>query len=279
MVGDTVKVLFLGMAKNCASTLCESISSLKLLEEHGFSAELWVGENGSTDATRTIIENSLAEGVRRIDLDHIVEERNRLRRMAIGRETLLDTLRLKASAPDYIGVVDLDAPFLAQIDPEALVGAMRVLESSPELFAVSASSTPAYYDLLAFANGKQTFFQLSNEFQKAKWNPIKYWTLFYRHIYPAQEALTLGHDFLCDSAFNGLVIYRASDYLRGSYLSTADDNQLCEHVYFNRSIAQGRKVMVSTHLKLEAPEEHIRIPRAKFALRYLTAFWKAVMRS
>ena len=268
-MGDMVKVLFLGMARNCAETLGDSIGAINRFHKLGVSAELWVGENGSTDETRRIIDNSLARGVRRIGLEHIAEETNRLRRMAIGRETLLNAARMKASAPDYIAVVDLDAPFLAQLDPEAIIGAIAVLETSPELFAVSASSTPAYYDLLAFVNGEQSFFHLSGQFQKAKWNPIKYWTLFYRHIYPAQEALTRDDDFLCDSAFNGLVIYRANDFLRGSYMGPDDGDLICEHVYLNQSIAQGRKVMVSSRLKLQAPKEHVRLTLTNFFLGYL----------
>lgn len=253
-------VLFLGMAKNCCQTLFKTIQAVAALESQGMRVGLWVGENGSTDGTRELLEDSKFPGVRRIDLDGIASETDRLRRMAMGRETILRAVSGSEEFKlfNYVAVLDLDSAFLAQVSHSSLLQAIGTLRSSPNLFCVSASSTPTYFDLLAYVDGEADFSHLPEKFQRTKWNLAKHLALFYNEIYPSQQNLTTRDDFLCDSAFNGMALYRSAEFKTGSYLALPGQVQRCEHVHFNQSIARGRKVLVSADLKVQAPSEHIK---------------------
>jgi hypothetical protein len=215
-----------------------------------------VGENGSRDGTRALLEAAIPSGlVRVVDTSFMAHGLPRLQRMALGREFLAQHVPASARA---VGVIDLDEPYLAHLDPDQLSRCINRLERDSSLFAVSATSRPTYYDLLAFADDGRSFSGLDEQIERLTRNPAAYYRLFRDVIYPAQEHLTSDADIPCTSAFNGLSLYLADTYRRGSYLPRNGQPWECEHVTFHRSLASasGRHMVIDGNLILPMPPEH-----------------------
>jgi len=244
-------IVFLALARDCAKTIPSALRALEYLEASGLSVHAIIGENGSKDSTRALLNHHLVTAV---DTSMMGRADNRLERMAIGRQIVADhSESVNARA---FGVVDLDEPFLTALTVNQLRAAFDRLH---EVFAVAASSAPTYYDLLAFEdlNG-DGFIGLDDRILKSTRNPLSYYTLFRDTIYPAQGKLTSDGDLWCTSAFNGLCIYDADAYRAGSYLPVDTGKWICEHITFNRSVttATGKSMVVDGSLVLPMPAEH-----------------------
>lgn len=247
----TYDILFLALARDCAKTLPSALQALEYFDASGLSVRAVIGENGSKDSTRYLLDHRLVSVV---DTSSMGSVKNRLERMALGRQIVAEhakTLNAKA-----IAVVDLDEPFMASLRADQLRG---VLDRLPDVFAIAASSAPTYYDLLAFEdlNG-EGFIGLDDQIRESERNPFRYYSLFRDTIYPAQKRLTINGDLWCRSAFNGLCIYNADAYRVGSYLPVDSYPFICEHITFNRSVSfsTGQRMLVDSTLVLPTPPEH-----------------------
>jgi hypothetical protein len=218
-----------------------------------------VGENGSRDGTRALLESAAQTGLVRVEdtsfLEHVP---GRLQRMALGREFLASKVREMDDVVRAVGVVDVDEEFFDTLDPALLVARLRRLDSDEEVFAVAATSRPTYYDLLAFEDGARSFPRLAEQIRQRERRPIAYYRFFRDVVYPAQRSLTTDADIVCTSAFNGLCLYRWETFVAGSYLPPAGGDWICEHVTFHRSLARatGRSMVVDGSLVLPTPPEH-----------------------
>lgn len=245
-------IVFLALARDCAKTVPAALRALEYFDASGMSVRAVVGENGSRDATRELLEHHLVSVVSTSAMGSVA---NRLERMALGRQIVADQAReLPTKA---FAVVDLDEAFLGAVSVDQLRATLARLDS--DVFAVAATSAPTYYDLLAFEdlNGSG-FIDLDVQIRESQRDALRYYRLFRDTIYPAQERLTSGGDLSCTSAFNGLCIYGAEAYRTGSYLPSVPGPWICEHVTFNRSVAgaTGRPMVVDPGIMLPMPFEH-----------------------
>lgn len=259
-------ILFLCLARDCAETLPAFFRFLAALGEQGISAAAWIGENGSSDGTGRLIDEAAGLGVERVDTSAMAAASERLERMAIGRQLLLDRLRASTMRPRVVCVADLDSVMAAPPEPERLTAAMAELEQDAGLFAVGASSRPYYYDLLAFRHEEFGFLRdLHVRIQKAKRNPLTYYHFQATEMYAVQRRVTARVPLRCASSFNGLCLYRGEDYLRGTYRA-ADEREVCEHVTFNLAVAAstGRQMRVSDGLVLAMPADHAPVGFVRF---------------
>jgi hypothetical protein len=262
-------IVFLGLARDCASTLPGSFRALERLGNAGLGVHLFVGENGSKDNTRSLLERAVHNGqVTVVDTSFMSSAQNRLHRMAVGRERLASEIKSLGHTVNVVGVVDLDEPFLAQLDPDLVATQLERLDD-PELFGVSATSRPSYYDLLAFEDEKRSYTYLDRRIKELRRHPVQYYRLFRDVLYTDQERLTSSEDILCTSAFNGLALYKAATFVRGSYLPPYGGPWICEHVTFNRSLAAatGKHMLVNGALVMPAPPEHRRRSLPGFVLQ------------
>lgn len=268
MTETPIKVLFLGLARDCAKTIQHFFAYLERLEADGLICTAIIGENGSFDQTRTLIEKAVSDKVALLDTSEMEMSSSRLARMAIGRQSILDAAVARGIGEDYVCVVDLDNIASILPDSAALRAAVERLRGDGSLFAIGATSSPVYYDLLSLrAAGFEFLSSLNCEIKKAKKRLWSYYSFHRRNIYRNQRLVTDLIPMKCESSFNGFCCYRASDYRLGSYRS-ADEVDVCEHVNFNLSIAgrTGRKMFIAKELVIQAPADHIPVNFIRFWL-------------
>src|SRR5262245_19196347 len=143
-------LLFLGLAKNCARTIPKFAKLLDRLEISNYNVRAIIGENGSRDNTRSVIR-SFYPRITPLDTSFMGKERSRLRRIAMGREALLQ--KAKGLKADYVIVSDFDNVMEHPPRPDDIGTAIAHLQADPKLFAVGATSMPCFYDLLALRGG------------------------------------------------------------------------------------------------------------------------------
>jgi hypothetical protein len=257
---DCYDIVFLALAQNCADTIPGVVRGLATLRQSGMKVYAVVGENGSGDRTRELLEEAaaLTGMVSVVDTSFMSEATERLQRMALGRQFLAGYAKEMPLPARAICVLDVDEPFLEHLDPALLHSALQRVMDDVDVFAVSATSRPTYYDLLAFEDEDRSFSDLDKRIQRVQRNPIKYYSFFQNVIYPEQRRLTSDSDTRCRSAFNGLCLYEAESYAMGSYLPPARGPWICEHITFNRSVATGtgRHMVIDGALVLPMPSEH-----------------------
>lgn len=270
----TYDVVFLALARDCASTIPGVVLGLEELRKSGLRTCLLVGENGSRDNSRELLENAVdSDGlVHLVDTTFMTEARGRLERMAIGRQFLADQVKKLPGSVRTICVLDMDEPFLESLDIALFRASLSRLDSDDAIFALAATSRPSYYDLLAFEDETRSFTELDKRIERLQRNPVAYYRLFRDFIYPEQQRLTTASDIVCLSAFNGMCLYKADMYLQGSYLPSASGPWVCEHVTFNRSIAaaSGRLMLIHGTLVLPQPSEHGRRTLPAFVWQRVT---------
>ena len=262
----TFPVLFLCLARDCADTIPLFFKYLGRLEACGFSCTAIIGENGSSDRTRSLIEEVAGRKIVLLDTSSMKTGSSRLSRMAIGRQALLEAAEARGVFDGYVCVMDLDNIVVAPPDPLAVRSAIGQLHADASLFAIGATSVPVYYDLLSLrVDGFEFLASLNREIAKAKKSPMSYFSFHKERIYKIQRLITNSIPVLCSSSFNGFCCYNASDYRLGSYRSP-DEADVCEHVSFNLSIGSltGKKMLISSELVLRAPANHVPVSFFRF---------------
>jgi hypothetical protein len=225
-----------------------------------------MGENGSKDDTRRIVERSVEEGRAHLeDTAFMSAVSNRYQRMAIGREHLKRVLELSVSKTRYVCVADLDTVMAVPPSAREFSLALTSLQADKRIFAVSATTTPFFYDLIAFEDEVISYERLPEVFYPVRRNPLTYYKFAKENIYAKQKSLTsytnaklkLDGSLVCISSFNGMCIYKSEYYKLGSYIAKNNIN-VCEHLVLNRSISKNSncKMMISPHLILKTPPEH-----------------------
>lgn len=256
MIGS-VRLLFLCLARDCAETIPKFFAWLDELEPHGFQCRAIIGENGSQDRTRELIQAAGGSRIELLGTEFMSQEPRRLMRMAIGREALLQQSRKHQQHYDFVCVADLDNVMLAPPRPVALRDAAVRLEKDSTLFAIGATSRPVYYDLLALRAEGHDYASLNAEIASAQRKPWSYFRFHQRRIYSNQIAMTRPDPVPCLSSFNGFCMYNAKYYWLGTYLAD-NASEVAEHVSLNLSInrATGRTMLVSPDLYVATPQEH-----------------------
>lgn len=252
-------VVFLALARDCADTIPAALRALDDLRDAGLRVHAIVGENGSRDTTRALLQEASARGsLAVVDTSFIAKEPSRLHRMALGRQAVADAFRELPGSARAVGVVDLDEPFLTSLDATQLRSRLDRLETESDLFALAATTRPSYYDLLAYEDEANSFGDLDQKIGQLERHPVQYYRLFRDVIYPEQRRLTSDADIRCLSAFNGLCLYPAAAYAMGTYLPAEANGWPCEHITFNRSVASatGRQMLIDGRLVLPMPAQH-----------------------
>jgi hypothetical protein len=253
-----VRIQFLSLARDCANTIPLFFAYLERLEKHGLCCTAIIGENGSRDDTRSLIEQAAGPRIALLDTSTMAESRSRLKRMAIGRQALLEAAKARDIGEDYICVMDLDNVMAMSPAPAVVRAVIDCLQADTTLFAIGATSVPFYYDLLSLrVEGFDYLSNLNTDITEAKKKPFSYYQFHKEHIYNNQKLMTRATPILCFSSFNGFCLYNAEDYRLGSYRAR-DEADVCEHVSLNLSIGRitGKKMMISPDLVIQVPEDH-----------------------
>jgi hypothetical protein len=257
----------LALARDCAGTIPRLLELLEALRHSGSSVVAFVGENGSRDGTRTLLQAAEARGeLTLVPTAFMAGEPARLRRMALGRERLKKEFEASGIEARFVCILDIDNVLATPPTVPALLAAAAKLERAG-IFGVSATSRPHYYDLLAFEDEQRSFTTLLDELAASRTGILAYHRFFRSRIYPSQQALTSDREITCASTFNGLCLYRGDTYRLGSYLQ--DGANICEHLVFNRGLAAvtGEAMLIDPGLVLGTPADHARQSFLPFAWR------------
>jgi hypothetical protein len=264
-VQPPTRLLFLCLARNCAPTIPLFFNFLQRLRAEGLPCTAIIGENGSSDATRILIEQAGPE-ITLLDTGIMAQAASRLSRMALGRQALLNAALQRGLREEFICVMDLDNVAEVPPSPASVRAAIERLRNDASLFAVGATSSPVYYDLLSLRlNGFDFLANLNADILNAKKKPFSYYRFHCKCIYRNQKLLTNTAPVLCASSFNGFCIYKATDFLCGSYRAP-DEAEVCEHVSLNLSIgaATSRRMLIAPELSIQAPSDHIPVGFIRF---------------
>ncbi|MGH9342587.1 MAG: glycosyltransferase family 2 protein [Terriglobia bacterium] len=253
------------LARNCAASLPGFFSFLQKLDNDGFCCSAIVGENGSSDATRALIQQAAEAGIALLDTGCMAGAGSRMARMATGRQALLDAAETSGFDCEFVCVADLDNVMAVPPPPAAVREAIQTLRTDGTLFAVGATSRPVYYDLLSLRAEGFEFLPGLAEIVEAKKKPFRYYRFHCDRIYRNQEQVTASVPLVCASSFNGLCLYNAHDFRLGSYRAP-NEAEVCEHVSFNLSLvrATGKKMLISSDLALQTPGDHARVGFFRF---------------
>ena len=265
---EIVSLSFLCLARDCEATVPLFFSYLDRLRQSGFQCRALIGENGSRDQTRALIQKGAASGVELLDTTKMSEGKRRLIRMAIGREALLLAARERGLLDaDYVCVMDLDNVMTNPPSPEGLTRAIVRLREDKSLFAVGTSSVPYYYDILTLRAEGHDYTHMEAELAEAKKKPLTYYRYHQKQIYTNQRRMTKNEPIYCTSSFNGFCIYNSQDFSLGSYFA---DNvgDVCEHVSLNLSIGRttGKRMVIGPELVIRTPADHAPVGFFRFWL-------------
>jgi hypothetical protein len=252
-----ISILFLCLARNCAKTLPLFFAYLKHLEGHEFRCRVIIGESGSYDGTRELIEQAVGPRLELLDTTFMADAKSRLVRMAVGRQAILEAAEARGIAEDYICVCDLDNVMTKPPNPAVVRTAIERLRADKTLFAIGATSRPVYYDLLSLRIEGHDLSHLNAEIAVAKKRPFSYYRFYRQRIYSNQRLMTRFDPILCASSFNGFCIYNTHDYRLGSYRAPLEA-EVCEHVSLNLSIGSitGKRMQIMPELTIQAPTDH-----------------------
>jgi hypothetical protein len=258
------RVIFLALCRNCEATLPGFLGMLQdIALDPRFEICAVFGENGSTDKTREILERTVSsKGYTLIDTSFMAQIPERLARMAAGREALRNALPTPIQG-DVIVVTDLDLKFSPRLTADRLHDMVQELRSN-QVSAVCSFSTPTFYDVLSLQQfGAKTNFALQlyrlglkRRSLVRKIFDMPYLFYFQYRTTKLQAALGRATGMKAISAFNGFCMYHRPFFEAASYIGPIIE---CEHVTLNRRIyeATGLPIMVSAHVGVAAPAEHL----------------------
>jgi hypothetical protein len=256
-----VELVFLALARNCAHYLPALFRLIEELSSEGVKVAAVVGENGSMDDTRNILNSAQQRFQFLTCLDTSFIERipgaQRTRRLAEARDYLAQYAAAQYPDAKLVCVIDVDNVLMKTPSARDFMSSAGVLQYRRDIFGVSATSFPYYYDLAALRCSGFFDENVLPQIAREKRRALSYYSFMNNSIYRVQREFTSSNLRLCESAFNGLCIYRPSDYRLGSYVDERAPD-VCEHVILNERIhaSTGRKILVDDRLKVAMPPEH-----------------------
>lgn len=259
------RLLVLGLCRNSAATLPALLGMFhEIMRSGALDLQVLLGENGSTDATREILEQAAAANswLNIIDTGFMSYMPERLTRMAAGREALRKSLPPPLPG-DAVLVLDTDLDLIWPLSVDSLQAALRELEQ-PMTNGICSYSLPLHYDILALRETAQSR-SPGTELHLASLGPRSFWVRLRRYprkllntlrITRQQHKLGVASGRAFVSAFNGLCLYPRPLYDAVSYLAPGIE---CEHVVLHLAMHRktGGMIRVSQHLGVRAPQEHI----------------------
>jgi hypothetical protein len=255
-------LIFLSIGKNIENYISLYFQFLKQLNiKTSFRILSIIGENDSKDKTLYLIKEELKKS--KYDFVHLnllflKNIRDRVERISLGRQYLLQFIKKKKIASKYIVVVDIDDVLPNKINLNKFKIILKMLNDNRlKLFGISVKSNPIYYDLYPLLIKDYYEYPIS-EFSKLNRNPLKYYLLRKKKVIDFQKRITLMNDIKTISSHNGMTVYLYKDYIKSSYIRTKN-SKISEHLSFNSKLHHLTKkhILMTNEIKFKAPSEHI----------------------
>ena len=252
-------IVFLGLIQNSEKTLIYFLKFYNLIKKNYRNTYLIIGENDSKDNTRKILDNFAKKNPNFILVDTSFSKKYkfRLEKMSNLRATLSKNLKFIKKKIDFVCWFDLDDVIKNSLSPKKFYNSNLKLLSKPNLFGISSSSKPYYYDILSFR--KKNFFIKNIYPISLVKNIFTGYRLRKKYIYDIQKKITHSKDLETISSFNGMCIYYFKYFKLGSYLDKKRIiRRQVEHVTFNKKInaSTNKFILIDRDFCLNLPYEH-----------------------
>lgn len=252
-------IVFLGLIQNSQETLKYFLKFYTRIKKYYKNCYLIIGENGSKDDTLKLLKNFQKKEKNLIIEDTSFSEKYkyRLEKMSNLRECLKNTIETLNKKIDFTCWFDLDDVIANSLLPKKFYNLNLKLLNKPNLFGISSSSKPYYYDILSFR--KKDFFNKNIYSISLNKNIFTGYKLRKKYIYDVQKKITKFKNIETISSFNGMCIYHYKYFKLSSYL---DKKRIMrtqvEHVTFNKKINKltNKFILVDKDFCMNLPEEH-----------------------
>ena len=253
-LASPIRVIILGVVRNCESSICEEYSKLLRACRSLEVVDSFFVESDSTDKTYERLL-SLSKSNQQFHFESLGDLRlkipQRIERIRYCRNKYIDYLRMNHTVDsfDYAIVADMD-----KINSSITAFALNSCFIDTEWDAVFSNQLFGVSDLLALrakgwvegdylveleesrkelraAKIKSNFLSRFNQF-------LKYDTTRRRVIYDRMRFIGFGKKMIkVDSAFGGIAIYKSWCFFKCDY-SSIDSIHECEHVSFNLALGK-----------------------------------------
>ena len=254
MKQKTAAIAFL--ARDCEKTLPGFLSKTERLRTCFRDSRVFIVENGSKDATRTLLkqyEQSSPGVTLHLFDDPAFDSLPRMQRMVQLRNQCLDLVQESQYQPDYYIILDSDLDFDAASVEK---GIRKAPEDWAGLFANGRYYLKAgkfripvlYYDLFAYLPDcpENTTAEERNSMTETDMHRLRPQT---------QKAIRKNSYLKCRSAFGGVGIYRF-DAIAGCRYTMEKNNvsrkfdYLCEHIPFNRMVSKNGSLYICRGMRV-----------------------------
>jgi len=228
------KIVFIGCARNCDSSLQKSIEVMSKLGDNFLEYKLIVAGNNSEDNTLHLL-NDLKKSYPLDfysfgDLDSSMSLRTQ--RLSYCRNFLLDKAKLLNY--DYICVADLDGVFNESLELESFFSSWAFEECWDGCFPINDG---IYYDLWALRHSELIPEDFSIRMNRAVYS-LSEPNIADIYLKPLQNInFNLLKGWLeVDSAFGGMGIYKSKSLTHVRYWGVDNENEICEHVILHQKM-------------------------------------------
>ena len=252
-------IIFLGLAQNTEKTIKTFFKFYEKTKKIYNTSYLIIGEDNSVDNTKKILNKykKKMKNFKLIDTSFIKKTNYRLEKMALLREYLLKETKKIKKKIHFVCWFDLDDVLKNDIEIKKFIFSNLKLIHDKKIFAVSASTTPAYYDILSYR--KKNFFQKNIYEISLNKKIISGYSLRKKYIYDMQKKISNMKSHYTISSFNGMCIYHYKYFSLGSYLDQKSImRSQVEHVTLNKKISKitNKNILVDKNFDLSLPIEH-----------------------
>ena len=241
------KATFLGCARDCETSIGDSIKIIQYMGSFFGSFSTSIIENDSRDGTAKVLNSANSQinltlhTFRNFDTFFL----KRTERLSFCRNFLLNLSKTIQS--DYVIVIDLDG-IVKDVSETGFLSNFAFADCWDACFPVSNP----YYDLWAFRHSSilpADYYEHEGKFPAVigPENILRLKAIPIRNLH----FQTFKGWLEVDSAFGGVGIYKTDLYHRGKYFGLKNNKEICEHVIFHQTLkAIGAKLYINPNFNI-----------------------------
>ncbi len=256
-----MKILFVGLSKNCLGTLKKNIENLEIFNRlYNGKSEIIVIDSDSNDGTKEYLKKYQKSNNNFLLIEKdMLDNRfnNRIEKLSYCRNVGLRTVN-KTEHVIYIPM-DMDIDLFSNYDIFKFHKLVISFIEDHSVEGMFPFSVPYYYDI--FALRKKGWVENNAVFEAHKLKEkYKVGSFFFNYFYvfkkQRKENYFDNSKIYVESAFGGIGMYKLKKGKNYEYRTHESiSNFFSEHVYFNQNF---EKLFIDKNWKIKAPLEHIR---------------------
>jgi glycosyltransferase involved in cell wall biosynthesis len=257
------RILIAGVCQNVDKYLPRVIENIYKITSHFSEYKIIIVENDSTDNTKQILNNWAWEDdnviLKTLDNIHnyVPNKKYRTQYLAFCRNTYVEEI---SNLFEYSVVLDMDDVMAKEnFQEQGVIDSLQILRNNPKIGALTANSTPKYYDIWALRNSECNYDCWKKVFWSMQYEGLSYENATEKYVTVHTKDYSQSTDLIpVQSAFNGLAVYRNEALIHCRYTGIIDGltvaptqleptgAEICEHVPLNYMMRQlGYKIYIN----------------------------------